>query len=279
MRPLELQVVYQGVFRFPLPAQSQLLASHPDHKRQEHPTEDVNGFPVKRMKSEPETSTGENGSATKHVEVPADEHTVFGSVAKMLDPVSLSRCPSVSRQWRDMNVFDDDSIWLQLAVQRFGFFNVRQWTEKLEDGETEDTNVSKKVLYRAMNAANVMPHMPHDGLVLLGDAKIPGRISGWVFMVERSNGETLRSVKREPSAIASGFGVYQSRPVVELQIVIQNTGMAHQPIVIKNQKIAVDVSTRRSVGEFPEINWDERFSKAVKTLDGSPYQGSAGSQS
>ena len=50
MRPLELQVVYQGVFRFPLPAQSQLLASHPDHKRQEHPTEDVNSGEGDRIK-------------------------------------------------------------------------------------------------------------------------------------------------------------------------------------------------------------------------------------
>jgi len=251
----------------PLPlAQSSATPSQSNHKRQEHPTDVIDETPMKRIR---EQSNGENGSTTEHVEVSEDEKKIFVFVARMLDPISLSRCPCVSKKWRDMESFGDDSAWLQLAVKRFGFFNVRQWTEKLEDGEKEGTtNVPKKALYRAMNAANVMPHIQHEGLALLGDAKIPGRISGWIFMVERSNGETLRSVKREPSTATAGSGLYQSRPVVELQIVIQNTAMAYQPVVIKNQQITVDVSTRRSGGELPEIDWDERFSKVVKALDG-----------
>jgi hypothetical protein len=249
------------------------LTSRPEHKRQDHPVSSVNGavlHATKRvraasMKDEAEEMNG--GVQIHHVDVSSDEKTIFGGVSKMLDPVSLSRCPCVSRRWRDMDVFDNDDSWLNVAVKRFGFYNVRQWTEKLEDSEG-GKQVTKKALYRSMNAANVMPHIQQEGVSLLGDAKIPGRISGWVFMVERSNGETLRSVKREPGSSGPGTGAYQSRPVVELRIVMQNTGMGNNPIVIKNQNVAVDISTRRSGGELKEIHWDERFSKVIKNLDG-----------
>lgn len=257
----------------------QQLTSHPEHKRHGHPVSSLNGdvlHATKRVRAismKDENNNFNNGHLQiHHVHVSGDEKTIFGGVAKMLDPVSLSRCPFVSRSWRDMEVFDSDDSWLHLAVQRFGFYNVRQWTEKLEDGDG-GKNVTKKALYRAMNAANVMPHIQQEGVYLLGDAKITGRISGWVFIVERSNGETLRSVKREPGS--SGHGTYQSRPVVELRIVIQNTGMGNNPVVIKNQNVSVDISTRRSGGELHEIHWDERFLKVVKHLDGTVYNLSA----
>ncbi len=229
-------------------------------------TEVTNESPFKRIRTE-------NDTTTKEVDIPSDETIIFGATAMMLDPLSLSRCLCVSRRWRDIGVFQDDSIWLQLAVKRFGFYNVRQWTEKMVDSDIDGGHLSNQRLYRGMSAANVMPHIQQTGLRLLGDAKIPGRMSGWVFMVERSNGETVRSVKREPSTVTTGTGAYQSRPVVELRIVLQNTGMGHNPIIIKNQQITVDVSTRRSGGELPEIYWDDRFSKVVKALDGANYQG------
>jgi hypothetical protein len=251
------------------------VTSHPDHKRHDHPVSPDNNGTVshatKRLRGismTDQSQSAESEGDIHHVDVSSDETIVFGGVAKMLDPISLSRCPCVSRSWRDMQVFENDDAWLNLAVKRFGFYNIRQWTEKLEDGDSAGKCVPKMDLYREMNAANVMPHIQHEGGFLMGDAKIPGRISGWVFMVERSNGETLRSVKREPGSSAPGNGAYQSRPVVELRIVIQNTGMANYPIVIKNQQISVDISTRRSGGELKEISWDERFSKIVKNLDG-----------
>lgn len=197
-----------------------------------------------------------------------DENVIYGGVAKMLDPVSLCRCPRVSKHWSQMRAFEHDEVWLTLSVKRFGYYNVRQWTERFEDGEPGSRKVASKIVYREMNAANVMPHFIHDGVSLLGDARIPGRISGWVFVVERSNGETLRSVKREPGSTPAVGGAYQSRPVVELRIVIQNTGMAGQAVILKNQLIAVDVSTRRSGGELREITWDDRFEKVVRNLDG-----------
>jgi hypothetical protein len=199
---------------------------------------------------------------------PSDEEIIYGHVSKMLDPISLCHCDCVSKTWRELPAFHNEEIWLNLGAKRFGYFNVRQWSEKFGDGETGTKTISNKNLYKQMNAANVMPHFSQDGVSLLGDARIPGRISAWVFMVERSNGETLRSVKREPAAAVKGNGAYQSIPVVELHIVVQNTGMANQPIILKQQLVTVDVSTRRSGGELGEITWDDRFKKVIKNTDG-----------
>jgi hypothetical protein len=257
------------------PSGDDALTSHPDHKRHDHPQTSMNGHSLpKRMKQETNNGNSTTTGGIRHVTVSSDEKTIFKSVAKLLDPVSLCRCPCVSRNWRDMNVFETDDVWLNLAVKRFGFYNVRQWTEKLED-EVGTMKPSNKKVYRAMNAANIMPHVQQGCVSLLGDAKIPGRVSVWAFMVERSNGETLRSVKKEPESESTGAGPYHSSPVVELRIVIQNTGMASYPIVLKNQSISVDVSTRRSGGELKEISWDDRFAKVVRNLDGAVRQAPA----
>ena len=247
---------------------SDQCTSHPEHKRHDHPSSPIDGavtHATKRIRAvltKDQVEENNESRNLRNVNISTDEKTIYDNVAKMLDPVSLSRCPCVSRRWRDMRVFDDDELWLNVAVKRFGFYNVRQWTEKMDDGD--GTKIAKKELYRSMNSANVMPHTQQDGLSPLGNAKIPGKVSAWVFMVNRSNGETLRSVKREPGS--SGPGFYQSRPVVELRIIIQNTGMANQPVVINDQQISVDISTRRSGGELKEIHWDDRFAKVVKSL-------------
>jgi hypothetical protein len=196
----------------------------------------------------------------------SNDEVVFGSIARMLDPASLCRCVSTAKQWRDMNAFKDENVWLNLAVKRFGYFNVRKWSENLKDAEYGE--LPNKTLYEEMNASNVMPHFQQEGLSYLGNGRIQGKLSGWVFIVERSNGETLRSVKRDPRLGVSGGVSYQSRPVVELRIVIQNTGMATQPVILKSQKVGVDVSTRRRGGEFGEIYWDDRFKKVVRNMDG-----------
>jgi len=198
--------------------------------------------------------------------LPSDNEVIFGSIAGMLDPISLCRCACTNRLWREMNAFKDEKMWLNLAVKRFGFYNVRKWSENLKDGECEE--ISNKDIYEEMNTSNVMPHFTQVGLSFFGKGRIPGKLSGWVFIVERSNGETLRSVKRDPHSGTSGGVGYQSRPVVELRIVIQNTGMANQVVILKSQQIGVDVSTRRRGGEFKEIDWDDRFKKVVRNLDG-----------
>ena len=193
------------------------------------------------------------------------DEVVFGSVAQMLDPLSLCRCSCTAKQWKEMKAFKDEKIWLDLAVKRFGVYNVRKWSENLKDGELSEDTISNKHLYEEMNVSNVMPHFPQDGLSFLGNGRIQGKLSGWAFVVQRSNGETLRSVKRKSS---EGVG-YHSRPVVELRIVVQNTGMATQPVILKAQKLGVDVSTRRRGGEFEEIDWDDRFkTNVVRNIDG-----------
>jgi hypothetical protein len=254
------------------------LTPHSVHKRHENPVTSSNGLECQDFKRIKTSLGDENGElilseGSQIIDTTMDERTIFGGAKLFLDPVSMVRCSCVSRQWRHMGAFDDDDTWLNLAVRRFNFYNVRQWTEKLEDcGHDTSKKHTKQMLYRSMSLANVSPHFNQDNLCLLGDAKIPGKVSGWVFMVKRSNGETLRSVKIDPASPAPKNGIYQSRPVVELRILIQNTGLASQPVIIRNQQISVDVSTRRTGGELKEISWDGRFSKVVKNLDGNIRQ-------
>jgi len=238
--------------------QAESPTSHQMHKRHQPPIDTVkdNQSPNKRLRLVSKESK----------DLLSNDEVLFGSVARMLDPVSLCRCACTNKLWKEMNAFKDEKIWLNLAVKRFGFHNVRKWSENLKDGDCEE--ITNKFLYEEMNTSNVMPHFSQEGLSFLGNGKIQGKLSGWVFIVERSNGETLRSVKRAPSSGTSGGVGYQSRPVVELRIVVQNTGMANRPIILKPQKIGVDVSTRRRGGEFEEIDWDDRFKKNVRNLDG-----------
>jgi hypothetical protein len=205
----------------------------------------------------------------------SDEAIIFAGVSRFLDPRSMCRSQCVSKIWKELDCFRDDDIWLNLLVQRFGFFNVRQWRGKFADGDEEEGNeVSNKLLYRDMHNANVMPHFSsqQEGNPLkLGMANISGKVSAWVFLVERSNGETLRSVKCQPGELQNGR-TYQSKPVVELKVVVQNVGMTASPVVLKDQHVSVDVSTRRTGGELAEIHWDDRFRKVVRNLDGTTHQ-------
>lgn len=258
----------------PNSSKSDSLTSRPNYKRHKYPgcsTNETNGHDSKRIRPTSLSMTGDADVPinASYAEGTFDEKSIFGPVKDFLDPISLGRCCCVCPRWRDIGVFDDDGAWLNLAVRRFGFYNVHQWTERLEGGG-EDTakTVSKKFVYRRMNSENIMPRFKQENVCLLGDAKIPGRVSGWVFMVERSNGETLRSVKVEPGVTLPTNGTYQSQPVVELRIIIQNTGMANHPVIIRNQQVSVDVSTRRTGGELKEITWDDRFSKVLKDLNG-----------
>jgi hypothetical protein len=185
---------------------------------------------------------------------------IITCIATYLDPMSLVQCTLVSKGWN--TIFANHSTWYDRAVERFGYYNVRQWNEKLSDYEL-GTACAPLRLYESMDAENVMPHFAHDNMFLLGEARVPGSISAWTFLVERSNGETLRSVRREDDPT-----VFTSQPIVELRTVIQNTGVHDQPIVIREQLQTVDASTRRRAVEMKEIVWDDRFKKRVLNLDG-----------
>ena len=97
-------------------------------------------------------------------------------------------------------------------------------------------------------------------MILLAEARMPHKVSAWVSMVERSNGETSRSVRQTD-------GRYTSLPLVELRLLIQNTGSA-VPIAVKEQVIVVDASTRRRGEEWREVTGDGRFAKRLLLLDG-----------
>jgi hypothetical protein len=196
------------------------------------------------------------------------EPKVMERLGAFLDAQSLVRCMQASKLWK--GVFSRDVPWEQLCVARFGPTHVRQWRAKLEDEEGEEatSTVRSSVLYRTMDAANVTPAFRRDGLVPLGEARVAGKVSAWTFLVERSNGETARSVRRKPDA--PGSGAYASTPVVTLWTVIQNTGNHDEPVIIRDQPLSVDASTRRRGEQLKEIDWDGRFQKRILKLDGTP---------
>jgi len=189
---------------------------------------------------------------------------IVSLIAEHLDPLALVRCNSVCRTWRNVGIFTADKVWEPLTVARFGHYNIRQWKANADD----DTAPSKSFqrLYKAMDDSNAMPHMVCDGLVRLGEGKLVGAVSAWSYLVERSNGETLRSVRRQESM--KGSGIFISLPVVELRTVIQNTGSNGATISLRKHVQVVDSSTRRRGEEMREIDWDERFHKRVLSLDG-----------
>lgn len=183
------------------------------------------------------------------------------SVLSMLDPKSLVRCSQLSKSWN--GIFQGDQAWLDSCTTRYGQSQVHLWKQKMKG---EDRLPCKSInLYREMDAANVKPHCIEEGYLFLGGARMPGKVSAWASMAIRSNGETIRSVLKE-----SDNTMYSSLPVVELRFLIQNTGSADYPIVLKEQTITVDASTRRRGEEMKEIEWDGRFQKTLLNLDGTP---------
>ena len=160
--------------------------------------------------------------------------------------------------WREFA--SDNAVWEGLAAMRFSFYSLRQWKDEEEDKPV-------LTLYQSMDAANVMPHFAMEKMILLGSARLAGSVSAWTFLMERSNGETLRSVRRPPGMTGTS-GLFVSLPVVELRTVVQNTGVSS--VVLRQQAQSVDSSTRRKGGEIKEIDWDERFQKRVLNLDGTP---------
>lgn len=206
-----------------------------------------------------------NGTSFAHslstIDSMVSSTTSMQTIAAMLDPRSLVRCSKVSRTWRD--IFQGDPAWLNRCIDRFGPYNVRQWQDTMEAEHLPPC--TSKSLYRNMDGANVKPQCRHEGSLFLGGARMPGKVSAWVSMVERSNGENTRSVIKESDPHS-----YTSLPVIELRVLIQNTGSSKFPVILKEQTIAVDASTRRRGEEMKEIQWDDRFRKMVLNLDGSP---------
>lgn len=239
------------------------------HKREHQMEVQSHDSPsVKRQKKEeqPDSHTAlHQASLSRSILL---EKKIMHHVASFLDPMSLLRCLSVSKDFKGLGVFTDEQIWQDVCASRFGFFNVRQWHAKLDD-EEEGFKAPSTTLYRSMDRANVMPTFSHEGMFLLGEVRLPNKVSAWSFLVERSNGETLRSIRRRSDM--PGLGDYTSLPVVEIRTIIQNTGACNDVIAIRDQVLTVDASTRRRGEEMKEVDWDERFRKRLERLDGTPY--------
>jgi len=196
-------------------------------------------------------------------------------IGTFLDPRSILRATSVSRSWQyRLACMRSDEVWSALCLGRFGISQVNEWQNQIhpEDLETQwphqdPARMVAMNLYRRMNAANVKPKSYHDGSFVLGGGRINNIVSAWASLVDRSNGETRRSV-----LTGSGGDIkYASLPVVELRILIQNVGVADTSICIPEQIISIDASTKRSKGaEMFEITSDDRFKKKLMNLDGSP---------
>eukprot|EP00978_Attheya_sp_CCMP212_P002425 scaffold4945_cov61-Attheya_sp.AAC.2 len=198
-----------------------------------------------------------------------DNAGLIRHVLSFLDPFSLAQCMVLSKSWTECNngAIGYDQSWSDLCTRRFGMASVRSWKGNQDDDDDKKVAPSSAVLYRQMSAANVRPHCHFEGDTKLGGARLGGSVSAWASLVTRSNGETLRSVR-------GGGMAYKSTPVVELRILVQNTGCAEGPILIKEQSVSVDASTRRRGEEMMEIgsNHDDRFAKVMMNLDGSPLQ-------
>lgn len=221
------------------------------------------------------------------------ERNAMDKIMSFLEPTSIAKCLLlVSKAWKRGHCFSVEPLWRELCIKRFGAFNVRQWQDKLEPSasatelerqnssaydslSSRSTHSSAMTLYRIMDDANVVPHFFRSAnMIFLGESRLPGKASAWTFLMETSNGETQRSVLREPDPSFGGKNIstqYTSMPVVRLWTVIQNTSIAFdEPIIIRDQIQTVDASTRRRKDEMMEIHWDNRLNKRILDLDGTP---------
>jgi len=217
------------------------------------------------------------------------------NIALFLDPMSLLRCTRVSRRWNSWeNIFQHPKLWFHLCLRRFGPNTVRAW----EDAHDEDEDVRTKAksqlcsksgsatntattttnymnLYRRMSERNAKPsHCPTiEKSAPLGGSTLDGLVGGWATLVDRSNGETSRSVLRR-KAVHPGEGTaakpcfYGPMPVVEIRLLVQNTGFSKGAIIVPAQTFCVDASTRRKGEKFLEVgDGDERFRRRVMHVE------------
>ena len=189
-------------------------------------------------------------------------------IGSYLDPRSIVRFKCVSKAWKVQlePAMKNNSIWSSLCVQRFGTYNFREWLHRHEDEALilNEPPISHLTLYREMNSSNVRPRCRYEGNVHLGGGQIGNIACGWISAVERSNGETLRSVLSS----TCGDIKYSSLPIIELRILVQNVGVADGSILIPEQIISVDASTKRRGEEFFEINSDHRMKKKIYSVNG-----------
>lgn len=201
---------------------------------------------------------------------------ILGIIASFLNPSSLGRCMRVSKYWKNTEQFSCDATWNQLCIARYGEEKMKKFELNRLTKDNKDHNIQKMDLYHQMHCANVAPDTKLEGNISIGDVKLNG-VSAWASMTSRANGETLRSVRtrspngtnEETKAIGgfSGKAEFYTLPVIELRIMVQNTG-SDSNVTVCDQQISIDASTRRKKEEWMELMTDERFLKRAYELNG-----------
>ena len=196
-----------------------------------------------------------------------DTPTLLQRIASFLDPSSSCKCCCVSKRWANQNIFHNHDLWLNFCIKRFGVTAVRKWQDY--DDDEDDEQASESVcptmnLYCRMAERNVKPPCSLEGSAFMGGSSLDGIVSGWVSLMERSNGETSRSVMLKQGDDSKRC--YGPIPVIELRILLQNTG-SNGVVSFPDQQFAVDVSTRRKGEKMLEVCSDERFKKRVLHIE------------
>ena len=204
-------------------------------------------------------------------------------IASFLDPTSLGKCLCVSKRWRGQNIFQNPVLWINICIKRFGVSAVRKWQDQeADDGMSSkrkrkvDVNYNTNLeLYRRMSEENVRPYSTFEGTQFLGGSSLDGLLSCWVTLMDRSNGETSRSVMQQmvqPNS-EERRQFYGPIPVVELRVLIQNTGYSNGVIIIPDQQFSVDASTRRKGEKMLEVSGDDRFKTQALHIERSASPG------
>ena len=63
---------------------------------------------------------------------------------------------------------------------------------------------------------------------------------------------------------------YVPIPIVELRLLVQNTGYSRGVIVVPDQQFTVDASTRRKDEKMLKVSGDEQFNAQVLNIERSP---------
>ena len=198
------------------------------------------------------------------------------NIASFLDPKTLGKCLCVSKKWRSQNIFQSPELWLNICIKRFGISAVRKWQDHEDEGTAsakKRTNTPNLDLYLRMSKENVKPYSTMEGTQFLGGSSLDGLIGCWVSLMDRSNGETSRSVMQQKILNNKVTQYYGPIPVVELRLLIQNTGYSKGVIIIPDQQFAVDASTRRKGEKMLEVSGDERFRRRVLHIERSASPG------
>lgn len=203
---------------------------------------------------------------------------ILKNIASFLDPVSLCGCLCVSKKWRSQNIFQNVTLWLNICIKRFGVSAVRKWQDQDEETGTRkrkvDANYNTNLeLYRRMSKENVKPYSTMEGTQFLGGSTLDGLVSCWVSLMDRSNGETSRSVIQQKVTNGEIKQVYVPIPMVELRLLIQNTGYSKGVIIIPDQQFSVDASTRRKGEKMMEVTGDDRFKRQTLHIERSASPG------